>query len=358
MDRTDEFVKLVDLFVTNAAETTGQDHTQKLTSPANKIVTDSRIITVFQRVSSNIGSNEALVKRMEKLSTRKEFSNDPTVEMSEISDLFHLKVGVIQKDFDLLKQLMDGLQQGFGQGQQLTQHYKLMMQTLNKRHVSHVEAFKSALKVHSEHIKIRQQRVNKYGQGMDQVRAGTMMAIAGSSGASSSAAQTHTQAPSSSLPAAPAYAMFSAPIKPAAVMTDNVFAATQELRRRGAPAGSAVASGTGAAAGDGAGAGAGASHGPGGGFGWPGATDKSSNPSGKPASYVGNSSSSAGAGGKRFFGAYSSNYAGSGQGQGQGQQGYIQMQVQMQPTFQDTRLKSAQKVEKTIAQVRKLITST
>lgn len=46
-------------------------------------------------------------------------------------------------------------------GQQQMQHYKLLMQVLNKRHLNHIESFKKALKLHSEHVQQRQKRVGK-----------------------------------------------------------------------------------------------------------------------------------------------------------------------------------------------------
>ena len=40
-------------------------------------------------------------------STRKEFSNDPAVEIAEISDLFQLKMVSIQNDLQILKQMYE-----------------------------------------------------------------------------------------------------------------------------------------------------------------------------------------------------------------------------------------------------------
>ena len=42
-----------------------------------------------------------------------------------------------------------------------------MLQTLNKKLTKHVSAFQAALKAHSEHVKSRQLRVAKYGQGQE-----------------------------------------------------------------------------------------------------------------------------------------------------------------------------------------------
>lgn len=61
-------------------------------------------------------------------------------------------------DIDVLLNLYHHDEQN---GQQQMQHYKLMMQVLNKRHTGHIESFKKALKTHSEHVQQRQKRVGK-----------------------------------------------------------------------------------------------------------------------------------------------------------------------------------------------------
>lgn len=67
----------------------------------------SEYLNLAQRVATNVESNEALVSRMDTLSARKEFSNDPTTEMAEISDLFHMKVAIVQRDFETLKRMTE-----------------------------------------------------------------------------------------------------------------------------------------------------------------------------------------------------------------------------------------------------------
>lgn len=39
-----------------------------------------------------------------------------------------------------------------------------MMQVLNKRHLAHIDSFKKALKIHSEHVQQRQKRVGEDAQ--------------------------------------------------------------------------------------------------------------------------------------------------------------------------------------------------
>jgi hypothetical protein len=41
------------------------------------------------------------------------------------------------------------------------QHYKLLMEALNKRHLAHIGSFKEALKLHAEHVQLRQKRVGE-----------------------------------------------------------------------------------------------------------------------------------------------------------------------------------------------------
>lgn len=95
---------------------------------------------------------------------RKEFSNDPTVAMGEVSALFHKNIGLIQFETKTLKKSAENDSNKEVDKHHQQQHYKIILQTLNKRQSEQVEFCKTALKTHSEHVKQRQLRVNKYGQ--------------------------------------------------------------------------------------------------------------------------------------------------------------------------------------------------
>jgi hypothetical protein len=99
MDRTEDLFRVAEVFKIDS--TAGNDLKRR------DEVGPSQYLNLAQRVAANIESNEALVQRMDKLSARKEFSNDPTVEMTEISDLFHLKVAIIQREFETLKRMTE-----------------------------------------------------------------------------------------------------------------------------------------------------------------------------------------------------------------------------------------------------------
>ena len=103
MERTDDFLRIVELYKTDV---TPDPNIQRKSE-----IRPSQYLCLAQRVASSVESNEALVRRMDKLSARKEFSNDPTIEMTEISDLFHRKVAVIQREFSNLKAMTDERQQ-------------------------------------------------------------------------------------------------------------------------------------------------------------------------------------------------------------------------------------------------------
>ena len=103
MERTDDFFRIVELYKTE--KSTDQNSQRK------SEIRPSQYLNLAQRVAATVDSNEALVCRMDKLSARKEFSNDPTIEMTEISDLFHRKVAIIQREFASLKAMTDGRQQ-------------------------------------------------------------------------------------------------------------------------------------------------------------------------------------------------------------------------------------------------------
>ena len=260
MERTEDLLRIFDDLRSGGSA-------NELTLIKKPALNPTEYLNLAQRVASNIESNEALVSRMDTLSARKEFSNDPTIEMAEISDLFHMKVAIVQRDFETLKRMTEDRHQlvrnckdidivsfapflrvlmllkrnmrnldlsdlhnayhwlcssadaslrmigkisvlyplctlvifaiflsgpihlfsptsiqtlfispdcfrdffltvpmvcsiyKVSDGQQQMQHYKLLMQVLNKRHLLHIESFKRALKLHSEHVQQRQKRV-------------------------------------------------------------------------------------------------------------------------------------------------------------------------------------------------------
>ena len=388
MDRTEDLQRLVTLYAP------ASNDQQVPSSSSSHSHNSNRYVTIARRVVTNIDGNESLVRRMEKLSTRKEFSNDPTQEMTEISDLFHMKVALIQTDFQLLKQMTEvKVQAAASEGQHQMQHYKLMMQTLNKRHLAHVEAFKAALKVHSENLKQRQKRVGKYGQGQDQVRAslvgtGTSSSSSSSTGSShapnleqnSGNTSKHTSTASSNVVSAaisaPSYAMFANQSQ-----TRVEVQIPQELRRRGNVPSHSTA-GTPSADvqiqnqlnGDGvsnssshSGSGSSMSSSASGLMNaFTAGPPKSTFINGKPSQYQqqyhhGRQQGTAYAGNQyNYNNTYSSSSSGNEYGSngtgGGGGGGYMQMQLQQQAPsmIQQTRLKSAEQVERSIAQMGQL----
>jgi regulator of replication initiation timing len=108
MERTEDLLRIVEDSRCAGSNvgypTTDESGNTVMGKPALK---PSEYLNLAQRVASNIESNDALVSRMDTLSARKEFSNDPTVEMAEISDLFHMKVAIVQRDFETLKRMTE-----------------------------------------------------------------------------------------------------------------------------------------------------------------------------------------------------------------------------------------------------------
>eukprot|EP01032_Pedospumella_encystans_P009180 gene9180-10834_t len=150
MDRTDELLRATQLF-------SSIDFSRSSTRSTEP----SSFIVCAGRVSSYLDGNETLVRRMNKLIERKEFSNDPTAEMQEISSSFQGNMLTIQKDVSRL----DKEAVIVGQGKEAVEHRKLIVQNLKKMLSSHVSAFKNAVKVHAENVEQRNKRVGgKYGQ--------------------------------------------------------------------------------------------------------------------------------------------------------------------------------------------------
>jgi hypothetical protein len=103
MDRSEEFRKIVRIYqhtgsdLKNVIEDTRQENQQEL----------STFMQVALRVSLSVRSNDTLVSRINKLSCRKEFSNDPSIELGEVSAAFGGKVMLIKQDLQLLRTLSE-----------------------------------------------------------------------------------------------------------------------------------------------------------------------------------------------------------------------------------------------------------
>ena len=253
MDRTDELLRIASIFQPE----TGREHGGVAVAALWRRE-DQQPQSLYQRialqVASNLDCNDLLMRRMDVLAGRKEFSNDPTSDMAEISGLFQKKVAVIKGDMEQLKQLADSgaAQENSGPHQQ--QHYRLVFQALNKRMLRHIDSFQQAVKLQAALVEQRVRRVSdKYGQGTAQISryaATKEVNLAGSKdspmskGGHGHPGVNGIGAP----PAVPNYAMFaprSLAVPPREPLLHNDAGAHgHELRRRG---GAAVATAAAAA---------------------------------------------------------------------------------------------------------------
>lgn len=162
MDRTEDLFKIIQIY---------QPDAKGMARGALQPDELSLYQRIALRVSSNLDHNDLLMKRMDVLAGRKEFSNDPTAAMAEISDLFQKTMSAVKVDMDQLKRLSDGgMAQVENSGPHQHQHYKLVFQALNKRMLKHIDSFQHAIKVQSSHVEQRTKRVaDKYGQGTSQM---------------------------------------------------------------------------------------------------------------------------------------------------------------------------------------------
>lgn len=162
MDRSEEFKKIVNIFVHEelpvSKDSIHQNHGRSLSLEL------SEFLRTGLRVSSAVKENDVSLKKMEKLSERKEFSNDPTSEMTDISSSFHSKVLLMKRDLELLKSICSNDDRSRSRvGSQQAVHYNIMTETLSKSLSKQVQLFKIYLNKHTENVKKRQQRVQKYG---------------------------------------------------------------------------------------------------------------------------------------------------------------------------------------------------
>jgi len=93
--------------------------------------------------------------------TRKEFSNDPTAAMKNVSDSFQVRISAAQMEMIMLKRLIDD---NITTNTHQQQHLKFIAESIQKQISGHVSTFQSSIKTHMSHVQERQRRVMKYGQ--------------------------------------------------------------------------------------------------------------------------------------------------------------------------------------------------
>ncbi len=149
MDRSDEFLRIVSIY------------TQPGVQPSS-IPQASLYVKLAGQVSAILDTNGTLLERMVVLADRKEFSNDPTVAISEISEQFEFGVARVQAEVARMQSMTESAKEAPLSSQQ-QQHRKLLKEGLLKRMKEHLESFQSAIKTHTAHVQARNGRVGRYG---------------------------------------------------------------------------------------------------------------------------------------------------------------------------------------------------
>jgi len=200
MDRTDEFTRIVKIFAPQTGAACAED------VPPRPPHAPSLFSTMAMRVAASLDANEALVARLSVLADRKEFSNDPTEAMAELSQQFQEGVSSVQQDLGRMKGLEDTAVSerltgvALHQQQHQQQHHKLLSQGLHKRLAGQVADFQAAVRTHTLHVQARNKRVDRYGAAAKTAHATMASAAAAAGGASSSSSSSSA-----------AFAMFQAP---------------------------------------------------------------------------------------------------------------------------------------------------
>lgn len=177
MDRTEEFRGIVRL------------HGVEPLSAANQAGVRSPPLHCAIKIAGILNEIESVVERLTKLTTRKEFSNDPTAAMKNVSECFQTRISAAQMEMVLLKRSIEHTPSTSSHQQQ---HFKLIAESIQKQISGHAGTFQASIKTHMSHVQERQRRVMKYGQAqtlsVDAAEAPPKRADAGfSSNASGSA---------------------------------------------------------------------------------------------------------------------------------------------------------------------------
>ena len=155
MDRSEEFARIVDVFASSSRVAP----VQGINRGAEKEFCSAYML-ISRRVCSYLDNNDVLVGKMRVFADRKEFSNDPTAALADVSQQFQECVSRTQAELARMKNMADGSD---AKGIQQQQHRRLLFQGLNKRLSGHMEAFQSAVKEHTLNVNSRNRRVDRYG---------------------------------------------------------------------------------------------------------------------------------------------------------------------------------------------------
>ena len=79
------------------------------------------------RVNSDLESNDVLVTKMAPLADRKEFSNDPSSAMAEITEVFNKKAHAVQHNLAVMKKNINDTSKFSGSGTMQQQHCKFIL---------------------------------------------------------------------------------------------------------------------------------------------------------------------------------------------------------------------------------------
>lgn len=104
MDRSEEFLKICQIHNSEIVITSNDSSSSHLAGSKGQLDV-SQFMQQALHVAQTADSNDTLIKRMEALAVRKEFSNDPSQEMADLTDLFQKKISIIKKSMDSLKRM-------------------------------------------------------------------------------------------------------------------------------------------------------------------------------------------------------------------------------------------------------------
>ena len=165
MQRTDEFRRLVELYedvdkVDKSNSNTNRNK-DKETRETNNNLNDnsssvvSRYVLEAARLSHYLNENDLLVAKMDKLSIRREFSNDPISAMASTSELFQRKTSLIQVNMKRMTTMMNDNKSNKCNAQFMS-HWKFILSSLQNKLSKQLEIFQTAAKLHTMHVKQRQ----------------------------------------------------------------------------------------------------------------------------------------------------------------------------------------------------------
>ena len=145
IDRTQEFTGCLKVLRRHSQD--GLNSSASLTEQPNSTISTD-FTQAVTHISAGLGGASKLNEQLMRLVTRKGNSNDPTIEIADVSRLFKEDMAAVQRELTLLQAYADGSsgrRDGPAAGSQRQKHCAYIVTALKQTAQQHMKSFQGAL---------------------------------------------------------------------------------------------------------------------------------------------------------------------------------------------------------------------